>query len=56
MGIIERWTWAVNLPIVRNHDIRMHSLAHFSALPPEEKHSAAREHGNRNDGEDGKKE
>ena len=56
MVVVERWTRAMNFPVVRNHDISMHPFAHFPPLPPEEQHPAGPEYGNRDDREDGEKE
>ncbi|CDQ10363.1 hypothetical protein AFERRI_400144 [Acidithiobacillus ferrivorans] len=39
----------MDFPVVSNHDIRMHPFAHFSPLPPEEKHPAGADEGNRDD-------
>ena len=39
----------MNFPVVRDYDVRMHPFAHFSPLPPEEKHPASPKYGNGDD-------
>ena len=46
----------MNLPIVGDHDVRMHPFAHFPPLPPEEKHPAIPEYGNGDDRKNSEKE